>query len=187
MKKALPLLFLFLTNFLSAQTEKGKQLIGGSADVSMSFQGTTSTFFMSFNPTFAIFAVNNFAIGGRYSFGINSRRAYDETHKEYRSITTFTTAIGPLAKFYFGKKQMKGFISANGSYLVSTTLRKGNVSNSNGFAAGGGIGMAYFFNEHIGLETAFYVQASGYKGVLPTTRGGISIGIFALLDKKKRD
>lgn len=184
--KKIVVLFLWLIHVSCfAQTEKGKQLLGGTADMSMSFQSTTSTFFMNFSPTFGVFAVKNFVIGGRYSFGVNSRRALTAS-KEYRTTSTFTAGIGPFAKYYFGKKQIKGFVAANGSYLVSTTMVKSNVSNLNGYTAGGSVGCAYFFNEHVGLETAFYVQVTGYEGGFPSTRGGISVGIFGLLDKKKQ-
>lgn len=186
MKKLILVPFLLFSVSSFSQTEKGKQIFGGTADMSMSFQGKVSTFFMNFSPSFGVFAVKNFAIGGRYSFGINSRRAPND-EGEYRSTTTFTTAIGPLAKYYFGKKQMKGFISANGSYLVNTTMTKGNVTNRNGYTAGGALGCAYFFNEHVGLETAFYVQLTGYESGLPNTRGGISVGVFTFLDRKKKE
>ncbi len=186
MKAIFSFLLVISVAYCSAQTERGKQFLGGTADMSMSFQSTTTTFLMSFSPTFGVFAVKNFGIGGRYSFGINSRRAPNEDG-EYRSTTTFTTAIGPVAKYYFGKKEIKGFLSANGSYLVSTTMIKSHITNRNGYSAGGSIGCAYFFNPHIGLETAFYVQVTGYEGGFPATRGGISVGIFGLLDRKKKD
>lgn len=186
MKKFVLILLMLISLCSFSQTEKGKQFLGGTADMSMGFQGKTTTFFMNFSPTFGVFAVKNFAIGGRYSFGINSTREPNKDG-EYRSTSTFSTGIGPIAKYYFGKKQIKGFIAANGSYLVRTTMVKSNVTNRNGYTAGGSLGCAYFFNEHISLETAFYVQVTGYESGLPNTRGGISVGLFGLLDKKKKD
>ena len=187
MNRVLTAFFLLLFVSAFSQTDKGKLLIGGNADMSLSFQSTTRNFNLSINPTFGVFAIKNFLIGGRYSFGVASRRAFNNDKNEYRTVTSFTTGIGPIAKYYFGKKQLKGFLAANASYLVFTQLTKGNVANKNGFSAGGSVGMAYFFNEHVALETAFYVTASGYEGDFPTTRGGISVGIFTLLDKKKSE
>jgi hypothetical protein len=45
--------------------------------------------------------------------------------------------------------------------------------------------MAYFFNQHLSLETGMYITATGYQTQLPTTRIGFSLGLFAFLDKKK--
>lgn len=187
MKATGVILILLMQLSLLGQVDKGMMAIGGNADMSLSFQADVRTFNMSINPSLSVFVVKGLAIGGRYSFGINSRRAFSVRNNEYRTTTTFTTGIGPQVKYYFGKKQLKGLVSANGSYLVSTQLTKGNVANKNGFSAGGSLGMAYFFNPHIGLETSFYVQASGFEGDYPITRGGISVGIFTFLDKKKKD
>ena len=170
-----------------AQTEKGKILLGGTADISLSFQGDVRNFNMAFSPSLAVFAVTNFAIGGRYSFGVGSRRAFNVSKNEYRSTTGFTPAVGPILKYYIGKKPFKGVVSTNASYLVFTQLTKGNVDSKEGFTFGGSLGMAYFFNPHVGLETAFYVNTTGYKGDFPITRGGISVGIFTIIDKKKKD
>ncbi|HLP21279.1 MAG TPA: hypothetical protein VK174_13295 [Chitinophagales bacterium] len=187
MKKLIAILLLSVSLASFGQVDKGMMAIGGNVDVSLSFQSTTSNFNMAINPTLAVFAVRGLAIGGRYSFGVTSRRAFNVQQNEYRTTTTFVTGIGPTVKYYIGKKQLKGFVAANGSYMVSTQLTKGNVGNKNGFSAGGAVGMAYFFNPHIGLETGFYVQASGYEGDFPITRGGISVGIFTFLDKKKKE
>ena len=187
MKTAAAMLLLFVSVSLFAQVDKGMMALGGNADLSLNFQSTTRTFVMSINPSLSYFVIKGLAICGRYSFGINSRRAFDTRHNEYRTTTTFTTGIGPQFKYYFGNKPLKGLVSANGSYVVTTQLTKGNVANKNGFSAGGALGMAYFFNPHVGLETSFYIQATGNEGDLPSTRGGISVGIFTFLDKKKQE
>lgn len=187
MKRAIFFSLLFVSVAVCGQVEKGMTAVGGAADMSLSFQADVRNFNLIISPTLAAFVVKGLAIGGRYSFGVTSRRAFDVSNNEYRSATTFVTGIGPVAKYYIGKKPLKGLVSANGSYMVSTRLTKGNVDNKNGFSAGGAIGMAYFFNPHVGLETAFYVQASGYEGDYPVTRGGISVGFFTFLDKKKKE
>jgi len=186
MKELVAIFFVLISITCSAQTEKGKYLVGGSADMSMSFQGKNSGFNMSLTPQFAAFVVRGLAIGGRYSFGISSSKNFDFNKKEYLSTTTFTSGIGPLIRYYLGKKPLKGVFAASANYLTSTTLRKNSVSGTSGFNITGSIGMAYFFNPLLSLETAFYISATGYEKQLPFTRGGFSVGFFVFLDNKKK-
>lgn len=187
MKKAFLLFFVFVSICSFAQVEKGKYLVGGSADLSLSFQGKNNSFNMSLTPQFGAFVVRGLAIGGRYSFGISSTHNYDFNKKEYVNTSTFTSGIGPLIRYYIGKKPLKGVITASANYLTSTTLRKNSVSGTSGFNATGSVGIAYFFNPLLSLETAFYVTATGYEKQLPVTRGGFSVGFFFFLDNKKKE
>jgi hypothetical protein len=179
-------------NFLPAQTEKGKLLIGGSVDISESLQSTTSTFNFSLAPSFGAFVVNNFAVGGVYSFTAGSSSVLNSNDTR-TTTTTLTTLVGPHLKYYIGKKAMKPFISANGGYSVYTRIRSttGNSSSSltnyDGFSTGGSVGIAYFLNPHISLESAVYLQASGYQTQIPSQRFGLSLGLYAFLDKKKTE
>ena len=52
---------------------------------------------------------------------------------------------------------------------------------------GGSLGIAHFFNPHLSLETALYMDASGYKTQLLPASFGLSIGLYAFLDKKKKE
>lgn len=187
------LYLLLLTVSLQAlsQTDKGRMLVGGSADVSWSGTGDKKQktdvrrFNMALTPTFGYFVIKNLAIGGRYSFGVNTVRQWDKDEEKYRAVSTFTTAIGPFAKYYIGKKQIKGMITANVSYSILTRLNRGNVENKNGLLAGGAAGMAYFFNKNIGLETSVYLNTTAYQGDFPVVRGGIAVGFVMLIDRKK--
>ncbi len=183
----IPLTVLLLSFCANAQVEKGRYLLGGNVDISGSYQGRNSGFNMSLTPSFGVFIVKGFAIGARYSFGISSARTYSRANDEFTSVTTFTSGIGPSFKYYFGKKQLKGLVSANVNYLTSITLRKNNVSGTSGFNATGLLGMAHFFNPHLSLECGLYVSGVSYVKQLPTTRIGFSVGLFAFLDKKKKE
>lgn len=181
-------LFIFLLYFgVQAQVEKGRYLIGGNVDISSAYQGKNSGFNMSLTPSFGIFVVKGFAIGARYSFGINSAKTFNKTKNEYVSVTTFSSGIGLLARYYIGKKPLKGLISANVNYLTSTTLQKNNVSGTHGLSYTGLVGMAHFFNPHLSLECGLYVSGVSYLKQLPVTRIGFSVGLFAFLDKKKKE
>ena len=181
-------------NVLFAQTEKGMFYIGGSTNISESIQNTSSTFSLGLQPTFGAFVIRNFVVGGTYSFSVSSAKSLNATTDVRSTTSTFTTLVGPLLKYYFGKKTMKPFISANGGYSVYTQLRSNNspgsttsITNYDGFQMGASAGIAYFFNPHIALESALYVTTSGYQTQIPTTRFGFSLGLYVFLDKKKTE
>ena len=187
MKRRLVIFFVFIYTCSFAQIEKGKYLVGGSADMSMSFQGKNNSFNMSLSPQFGTFVIRGLAIGGRYSFGISATHNFDNNKKEYVNTSTFASGIGPLIRYYIGKKPLKGLISASANYLTSTTLRKSSVSGTSGYNATGFVGAAYFFNPLLSLEFGVYITNTGYQKQLPTTRGGFSVGFFVFLDNKKKE
>ena len=187
MKKLLLIFLVFVSAFSFAQTERGKYLVGGSADLSVSYQGKNSGFNMSLSPQFGAFVIRGLAIGGRYSFAISSSKTFDFNKKEYSTTTTFTSGIGPLIRYYIGKKTLKGLISANANYLTSTTLRKTSVSGTSGFNATGFAGIAYFLNPLLSIESGLYLTVTGYEKQLPTSRVGFSVGFFVFLDNKKKE
>src|SRR6187551_844218 len=115
------MLIILLSLGTKAQVERGRYLLGGNVDISSSYQGKNSGFNMSLTPSFGVFVVKGFAIGARYSFGINSSKTFNESKNEYASVTTFNSGIGPLLRYYIGKKPLKGLISANVNYLTSVT------------------------------------------------------------------
>ena len=178
----------------SAQTEKGMMVIGGSSNISESIKGTANTFNFSVQPLFGAFVINNFAIGGIYSFSASSARTLNAITDVTTTTTTFNTLVGPFLKYYFGKKAMKPFISTNAGYTVFTQIRSNNAPNStaslsnyDGFSVSGSAGLAYFLNPHIAIESALYLTATGAQTQLPTTNFGFSLGLYAFLDKKKQE
>lgn len=180
---AVLLLFLVFGLYVSAQTDKGRYLVGGSADISDEFNAGTTNFNFSVGPAFAVFVVKGFAIGGQYSITLADENEPGPTP----SIFSVQTFVGPYLKYYLGKKQLKGFASFTGGYSSYTALGGGSVISLNGFALTGKLGMAYFFNNYISLETAGYITAQGYQTLYPATRVGLSIGFFTFLDKKKQE
>lgn len=186
--------FLALASIMSAQTEKGMYIIGGSSNISEAIQSTSSTFSLALQPSFGAFVIRNFAVGGTYSFSVSSAKTVNATTDVRSTTSTFTTLVGPFLKYYIGKKAMKPFVMANGGYSVYTQIRSnsnpGNVAsitNYDGFQMGASAGIAYFFNPHVALESALYVTTSGYQTQIPTTRFGFSLGLYTFLDKKKAE
>ena len=169
----------------TAQTEQGRYLIGGNADLSETYSGRNSNFNFSMSPSFAVFAVKNFAIGGKYAVTIGDATTFDASTNSYSSIFSLTTLVGPYLKYYIGKKPVKGVAAFIGGYSIYTQIGGTSILNLNGFALQGSMGLAYFFNRYISIETSMYVNSAGYETVLPSTRIGFSVGLFGFLDKKK--
>lgn len=178
---------LFGRNSAFGQTEQGRKLIGGVADLASSYQGDVRSFSMSVTPLFGIFVVKNFVVAARYSFVVNSVRRFNEDKQKYQTTMTYNTGIGPLLKYYFGKKQLKGLATANASYLVSTRLGSGAVTNRNGAAVGASLGFAYFINKNISIESAFSYNLTMFEKTLPLSRFGFAVGFSFFLDKKKAE
>jgi len=178
---------LLSTVLLSAQTEKGRIMIGGGVDIASAFQGDVRTFNMSVTPTVGVFAVKNFVTAGRYSFTVSSNRSYNTKDERYITTTTYNTSVGLLLKYYFGKKQLKGLATAHGSYLVNTRMRKGEVTNRNGALTGASLGFAYFVNKNISVESAFSYNLTMFEKTLPVSRFGFSVGFSLFLNKKKAE
>lgn len=180
-------LLLVCTFQLFAQTEKGRYAVGGGVDINAVRQSDRRNFNMSIAPSFGVFVVKNLIVGGRYSFGVNGSRRFNNDREKYEITNIFTSGIGPYVKYYAGKSAARWFITANGSYQVYTRVRGGDVRNLNGFSTGGSTGLAYFINRNVAIETGMYAQVSGYEGDYPTTRIGFSVGFSVLLDKKKKE
>ncbi|MDB5284183.1 MAG: hypothetical protein JWO06_3258 [Bacteroidota bacterium] len=177
-----------LLSTLSAQTEKGNYLIGGSGDASLAFNYTTRSFNVAVQPTLAIFAIQNFAIGANFSFGVSGSHTINATTNVAKETNSFNTSLGPLLKYYIGKKGLKAVISANTAYLITTGIRTetntGPSQALEGFVVGGSVGLAYFISPHMSLEPALYITATGYQTQYPTTRIGVSLAFYGFLDKK---
>jgi hypothetical protein len=185
---------LAVVSLLPAQTEKGMYSIGGSTNISEAIQSTTNTFSLALSPSFGVFVIRNFAVGGTYSFSVGSTRTLNTSNDVHTTTTSFTTLVGPFLKYYIGKKTMKPFVSANGGYSVYTSIRStsssgsiASLTNYDGAQWGGSAGIAYFFNPHVSLESALYITTSAYQTQIPTTRFGFSLGLYAFLDKKKTE
>ena len=192
MKKILSFIafILLLSIYGQAQVERGRYLVGGNIDISEMLQGKNSGFNMALAPSFGVFVIKGLAIGAKYSFAITNTHNFSNSSHKYTNTTTFATGIGPTIKYYYGKKSLKGVVSANVNYLTSTTFRKTNstsISGTSGFSAIGLLGMAYFFNPHISLESGLYLSGAGFEKQLPVTRIGFSVGLYAFLDKKKKE
>ncbi|MFN8278347.1 MAG: outer membrane beta-barrel protein [Chitinophagales bacterium] len=165
---------------ISAQTEKGKMLGGGSVSISYFKQDTIHSFDFSVSPTLGFFVVKNFMIGTSLGLAFTS----DNRGKKGTSRLVTTTSFTPALRYYFLKEKLRPFLYATFGYYSSTVLNQGNTSATEGLAGSGGAGIDYFINRNFALEFA-----GGYNGRRDTgkslqSRFGVSLGTLLFFDPK---
>jgi hypothetical protein len=123
---------------VSAQTEQGNWLVGGNFTLNTASNNTQ----IGLNPTAGYFVMNNLAVGGTVALG------YSQLGEN--KSTTF--GIGPLARYYFGQKNIRPFV--NGEFTFQSLKFKSptetNTENGVNFLLG--LGLAGFLNPNVALE-----------------------------------
>jgi opacity protein-like surface antigen len=196
----LALLFALFSN-VTAQTEKGKFLLGGSSNFTATFlksQTETESYesdpvsvdTISFNPQIGYFIANGLAIGSMCLFLIQPGRTDGDTFK------TSSWLAGPFVRTYFGGQNIKPFIQ--GSLGFGKSKRDFNYEHIYlpdditrfdlfGYELGGGT--SFFITQHVAFEMAvgYASVRSKYKTVYKenaktTVSGfGASFGLIVVL------
>jgi Outer membrane protein beta-barrel domain len=139
MKKIyLSLSMLLIAYVTTAQTEQGNWLVGGNFTVNTGDNNTT----IGLNPTVGYFVVNNLAVGGTLSLG----------YSKFGDNRSTTFGIGPLARYYFGKTNIKPFINGELSFTSYKLKFPAGSNTENGTSYFLGPGVALFLNENVALE-----------------------------------
>ena len=191
------LLILTLTTLVSAQTEQGNFLIGGSSNFSTGGGSSKTktdnyesdpTKFISFNlsPKGGFFVIDNLAIGASLPLSI-SRSKLNDTKR-------IITGIGflPFARYYFLDGDFRPLAEAfmGFGFNGDKTKTDGNTDtdNSGGFLFGFGGGVAYFINETfcIDAQLRYGFTRLGYSDRDDNYRTldheiGIDVGIIIIL------
>jgi outer membrane protein W len=134
-------LFFVSASAVFAQTEKGDWLVGGNLSLNTANQNTVITV----APSAGYFFLNNFAAGALVN--LNYRKTGVNKSTDF--------AIGPVARYYFGKMEnpFRPFVIGDITF-GSTKLKNGGatstVNSSNYLLGAGG---AYFINGNVALET----------------------------------
>lgn len=155
MKKAiLPLLFLLMTQVVSAQVTKGNFLVGGSVSFHSTkySEGDGSVGKFIFMPDAGYFFAERFAAGLRASYTNISNEG-----DHYNDLL-----IGPFARYYFLPAAQKTNIFLEGNFLFGSEKFEGFDSESKtqfGLAAG----PAFFLNPHVAVEATLNWQTLKYK------------------------
>ncbi len=142
---------LLCDNMLSAQTEKGTWLLGGSASLVAS--GGSSS--ISINPSVGYFVLNHLAGGAQVNF-IGAKSG------------SFLS-IGPYAKYYI-------FGDEKGRFYASAGLNIGGGSKSK-FDTGYSLGAGYalFLNESISLDMGMLYNKIGTNGGIFSLGAGFQV------------
>lgn len=137
---------------LSAQTEKGKLLLGASSNSGLSFQSQDGAednlVSFSLNAQGGYFVIDNLAAGLNLGFSTSSQGDFSNT----------TLSIGPFARYYFDNV----FFGAN--FSITNTNGDNGISDfsSNGSLLGLELGYAAFLNNNIAIEPALtYFNTGG--------------------------
>jgi outer membrane protein len=201
MKKVVLLAFL-ITQFVMAQTEKGKFVISGKTGIDFSWINSkstspfgtskTKTSSFEFSPTAAYFVNDNFFIG------LTSLYSYEHTNFNLNSTQSNTLyTLMPTAGYYFvTETKFRPFISGGFGLVNSKSTFRGTPMNptdptfinsftakSNGFVANIAAGVSYFVAENISFDGQLaynYVSLrdKNFRDAKTTSSGiGFSFGI----------
>ena len=165
---------ILLHSSLFSQTEKGSFLVGGSANLSLNTSQTTSSSNSAFNfsvsPTAAFFFAKNLAVGGLLTLGVSTDRIQQNI--------VLTNEIGPLVRYYVGKKpQKKVFFQLAGTYANSTTLHNGSIANTENYSGQVAVGFTFFITNAVSIEPIFDYKIRRYLRTDHLVQSRIGIGV----------
>lgn len=165
------LLLLASMNRLSAQTEKGDWLIGGSFNLNTSDNNTV----IALSPSAAAFVVNNLALGG------NLKLSYTKEGL----IKTTTFGIGPWVRYYFTQANVRPILQGNLNFISSKTKVNSESSTNNGtnFFLGGGA--AIFLSNQVSLDMLMGYDRTKYNSLQGTGGFAVNVGFQVYLHKRQ--
>ena len=154
----------------SAQTEQGRILAGGSANISLSFnQGGTNAFVGMF-PRVGYFVADDFAIGGSLPVSLNT----------VNDIWGFSLGIMPFVRYYFKDlDNAKLFAHAGIGYAISSIIVNNGTNTNSSLNTNIAGGVAWFLNNHVALEATlnFNVNSIGTETTTPNLAMGLGFQI----------
>ena len=137
--------------------KKGRQILGGQANLTnYRFDGRSQTIF-SFAPQFSQFVTNNILLKGSFAW-----RGYTEDGR-YNSTNAAVEAryYVPIGKRFFIYPQFNAsFLAGDNDFFIASTL---NETPPNTWRIGLGVGGSYFLSENVAIDASFF-QANMYSG-----------------------
>lgn len=115
----------------SIQTEKDQYISGTT-------KSKTNVFFITLNPGFGYFVIDNLAVGANTMIFINGTK-----NNKY-----YTLGIGPMARYYFDNGLL---LKADASFSFLHNLSS-SASNETFFSLIPGAGYAFFLNQKVSIE-----------------------------------
>lgn len=195
MKKNLLLLPVFLLMLMPAlaQTDQGSWLMGGSAGLDYTVQASSKIFNASLSPQTGYFLADNFAVGLRLPMGLQNNITQNISaggvESENRTLT-YRAGIGPFVRYYFGKSAIRPFVNAGTDYQFARTRIAVNgseqvrISTEDSYSVFGGVGMAYFISQFVGLESQLGYTYFRSSELNKYSRLGLSVGLQIYIPRK---
>ncbi|MGE0077786.1 MAG: outer membrane beta-barrel protein [Bacteroidales bacterium] len=190
-KVTLFVFFCFAVFIVNAQVEKGKFLLSGSSEFSLSsststpkydgetideYEIKTSSFKIA--PEFGYFVMDGLAVGVSLSY----ERAKSKFGDEDWSDPSTSLGIAAFGKYYIGESKFKPYGGAMVGYLSSASSNDDEYKFG-GLALGFELGGAYFVNESIAIEAglaynyAKLKNSKDSKAVYNVGGLGLNIGV----------
>jgi opacity protein-like surface antigen len=136
--------FLMAFTYVTAQTDKGDWIVGGTLSLNTAENNTS----IAVSPNAGFFILDNFLLGGKLSYEYGA----------LGDIKISTISGGPFTRYYFHGTKARPFGEVDLDF-ESTTLKtsiESKTESAIGFFIGGGV--ALFINDNVALETIM-----GYK------------------------
>lgn len=154
--------FFLCSNRTFSQTEHQSVLLGGNADISYSKQSKDQNFSINLNPNFGYFVAKNFMLGFQLSIGISST---NNSSTGGANQFLLSSAFSPMTRYYFLKGKVRPFLHGQFGYISITVIQNGEISNLDGIAGGGGIGLNYFLTKNVALEGLARYHGAQFAGL----------------------
>lgn len=156
-----------------AQTDKGDWLVGGT----LGFTTTKGNSNFNLSPSAGYFFADNFAAGANV----------DLKFGKLGDVKSTEFGIGPFARYYFGKGNLRPFATAAIDYLTNSSKNTTtNFSSSiDGFGWFLGAGGAAFLNQSVALEGIVGFDSKKYSGASANTGFLLKIGFQVYISKSK--
>lgn len=196
-------LYLFLlSTYGLAQTQKGNWMVGGDGFLNYRFQPSPipSERTVRINPRVGYFVGRNVAVGVYASFADQAQYLRNGTFLllgETRDLVVnklVDRRIGltPFVRSYAGQTALRPFFQVGVTYqryidklylgTASTPTQNGN----GGWLVSGGIGVAYFIDNHLNLEATLNGAFGGFNSV-DANRLGVDIGLNYFLVRRREE
>jgi hypothetical protein len=159
---------------LSAQTEKGSMLIGGTAGFSSSKQGELKSTDITFAPMLAVFIIDQLAVGGEIGIGFSKAEFLNEEDK----ATSF--GFAPMVRYYInGSGNIRAF--GHGTFRWAS-VKFDEQDAQSGIGFGAALGVDFFINNHVAIEAALgYDNFKISDAEEGTGTFGLNLGVVAFI------
>ncbi len=172
MKKNIILVsFLFCFISVSAQTNKGDWMVGGTIKINTGESNTQ----IGLTPSAASFIGKNFAVGGAIGYEYNKQG----------NVSSSTFGVGPMARFYMGTSDFRPFFHTHFNFTSVKNTTATTSTTTNGISYLLGFGGAFFINKNIALETIGGYNYSAFKNAPSSNGFNFSVGFQVYLKKSQ--